>query len=100
MVVVEKKNTRDATSDELEAEPEAYYRMCDALERLNERVVVEPYFVPKERVLNLEARGASFYSELDNAHGYWQRGIDSRDRHLFAFTLPNGRRVQWTVLPM
>ncbi|MCI34964.1 polyprotein-like, partial [Trifolium medium] len=65
---------------------------------LNHFLRDDKFPIPKTATLNTFIKDAQIYSKFDMKSGFWQLGIDPRDRYKTAFCIPNAQ-YQWTVLP-
>ena len=78
--------------------PNGGLRFCLDYRGLNEITHKTRYQLPRIDDLLDAARGASFFSALDLAGGYFQLRIAEKDRVKTAFSTPYGH-YEWTVLP-
>ena len=79
--------------------PNGGLRFCLDYRGLNDITVKTRYQLPRIDDLLDTAKGASYFSTLDMAGGYFQIKIASEDRAKTAFSTPFGH-FEWTVLPM
>lgn len=79
--------------------PNGGLRFCLDYRGLNDITVKTRYQLPRIDDLLDTANGASYFSTLDMAGGYFQIKIASEDRAKTAFSTPFGH-YEWTVLPM
>ena len=66
--------------------------------QLNTKLRNDVYPLPVINDVTDALGGATIFTHLDLASGYWQIPIAEKDRHKTAFILPNGL-YQFTVLP-
>ena len=74
-------------------------RFCLDYRALNAITVKTRYQLPRIDDLLDAARGASYFSTLDMASGYYQLKIAPEDREKTSFATPFGQ-YEWNVLPM
>ena len=74
------------------------YRFCVDYRQLNTKLRNDVYPLPVINDVTDALGGATIFTHLDLASGYWQIPIAEKDRHKTAFILPNGL-YQFTVLP-
>ena len=79
--------------------PNGGLRFCLDYRALNNITVKTRYQLPRIDDLLDAARGASHFSTLDLAGGYFQLKITPQDREKTAFSTPFGQ-FEWNVLPM
>ena len=79
--------------------PNGKLRFCLDYRRLNARTVKDSGNIPLMPEMLDELAGASLFSALDLASGYYQLALDNNSRPLTAFPTPYGL-YQWTVMPM
>ena len=74
------------------------WRFCVDYRLLNAKLRNDVYPLPVINDVTDALNGATIFSHLDLASGYWQIPIAEKDRHKTAFILPNGL-YQFSVLP-
>jgi hypothetical protein len=79
--------------------PNGGLRFCLDYRALNAITVKMRYPLPRIDDLLDAARGASWFSALDLASGYFQIRIKDEDRHKTAFNTPFGH-FEWACMPM
>ncbi|KAJ3616056.1 hypothetical protein Zmor_012087 [Zophobas morio] len=97
-VVVAKRGLEYAFEEDLRKESESHVRMCDYLRDLNEQFVVKQYKVPNKKLI-MKARNSEYFTNLDNAKEFYPRALAKESRKFLIFIMPDGRSVQWAVLP-
>ncbi|KAI5427421.1 hypothetical protein KIW84_032730 [Lathyrus oleraceus] len=65
---------------------------------LNHFLKDDKFPIPKASSLNVFIKDAQSYSKFNLKSGFWQLGIDPKDRYKTAFNIPN-TQYQWTMLP-
>ncbi len=73
-------------------------RMCIDYRAANNITIKNRYPLPRIDDLLDQLNGASCFSGLDLAAGYWQIGIREQDRYKTSFRTPQGL-YQWKVMP-
>ena len=63
-------------------------RICVDLKRLNEAVIREKYVLPTLEDIISKLSGATVFSSLDAASGFWQIPLDNNSRKLTTFITP------------
>ena len=79
--------------------PDGTLRMCIDYRGLNAVTERDVYPLPRAEDLYARVKGNKVFSSLDLLKGYWQIGLQPRDRHLTAFVTPEGL-WEYKVLPM
>lgn len=79
--------------------PDGSLRMCIDYRGLNAVTERDVYPLPRAEDLYSKIKGKTVFSSLDLLKGYWQIGIQPCDRHLTAFTTPQGL-FEYKVLAM
>ena len=74
------------------------WRFCIDYRQLNTKLKLDVYPLPIINDVIDSLNGATIFSHLDLASGYWQLPIAEKDQPKTAFILPNGL-YQFTVLP-
>ncbi|MCH94305.1 polyprotein-like [Trifolium medium] len=65
---------------------------------LNHFLRDDKFPIRKTATLNTFIKDAQIYSKFDMKSGFWQLGIDPKERYKTAFCIPNAQ-YQWTILP-
>jgi hypothetical protein len=79
--------------------PDNTLRMCIDYRGLNAVTERDVFPLPRAEDLYAKVKGKKVFSSLDLLKGYWQIGIQPKDRHLTAFTTPDGL-YEYKVLAM
>ena len=79
--------------------PDGTLRMCVDYRGLNAVTERDVYPLPRAEDLYARVKGKKVFSSIDLLKGYWQVAIQPRDRHLTAFTTPEGL-FEYKVLAM
>ena len=74
-------------------------RMCIDFRALNEVTVKDAYPIPRIGQTLDALEGASVFSSLDLASGYWQVPLAPNDRHKTAFVTPDGGLYEFVKMP-
>ena len=74
-------------------------RMCIDFRALNEVTVKDAYPIPRIGQTLDALEGASVFSSLDLASGYWQVPVAPSDRHKTAFVTPDGGLYEFVKMP-
>jgi hypothetical protein len=73
-------------------------RICENFRKLNRRTAIDPFPMPRVDDLIDWTGGASCFSKIDFASGFWQIEIEEGSRPFTAFSTPSGH-YQWTRMP-
>jgi hypothetical protein len=79
--------------------PDGTLRMCVDYRGLNAVTERDVFPLPRAEDLFAKVKGKRVFSSIDLLKGYWQVAIQPRDRHLTAFTTPEGL-FEYKVLAM
>jgi Reverse transcriptase (RNA-dependent DNA polymerase)/Integrase zinc binding domain/RNase H-like domain found in reverse transcriptase/Chromo (CHRromatin Organisation MOdifier) domain/Aspartyl protease len=79
--------------------PDGTLRMCVDYRGLNAVTERDVFPLPRGEDLYQRVKGKKVFSSIDLLKGYWQVAIQPRDRHLTAFTTPEGL-FEYKVLAM
>jgi Reverse transcriptase (RNA-dependent DNA polymerase)/RNase H-like domain found in reverse transcriptase/Integrase zinc binding domain/Chromo (CHRromatin Organisation MOdifier) domain/Aspartyl protease len=79
--------------------PDGTLRMCVDYRGLNAVTERDVFPLPRAEDLYTRVKGKKVFSSIDLLKGYWQVAIQPRDRHLTAFTTPEGL-FEYKVLAM
>src|SRR6266498_489736 len=73
-------------------------RMCIDYRDLNARTKKNSYPIPRQTEIFTSFQRAQWFTSLDLASGYWQVGMDEKDKEKTAFITPWGL-FEWNVMP-
>ena len=73
-------------------------RLCVDYREVNKRTKVTPWVLPRADELLQRMAGASFFSSLDAASGYWQIPLSDKAKEITAFSVGD-RHFQFKVMP-
>ena len=74
------------------------WRLCVDYRKLNSQTVRMATPLPKPRDIMAKLGGSTVFTALDLASGYWQIGVNPKDRHKTAFVTPWGL-YEFNVMP-
>src|SRR6266536_2073401 len=72
--------------------------MCIDYRDLNAKTKKNSYPIPRQTEIFASFQGAQWFTSLDLASGYWQVGMDKKDKEKTAFITPWGL-FEWNVMP-
>ena len=96
--IIERSSSNWAAPIVLVKKKDGSLRMCVDYRRLNAVSPSDAYPMPRVEDLIDRLGGARYITTLDLSRGYWQVPVDTKSRHLTAFTTPFGL-FQFKVMP-
>jgi hypothetical protein len=96
---IEPSNSSWSSSVLFVPKPNNKLRFCVDFRALNQRTVLDRGTIPNQSELLDGLQGATVFSALDLASGYYQLELDKGSRSYTAFPTPYGL-YQWKVMPM
>ena len=79
--------------------PDATFRLCVDYRLLNKSTIRDRFPIPNARDLFDRLQGASVFTKMDLASGFWQLRLHPDSEAATAFSTPDGH-FQWRVMPM
>src|SRR6266508_5734234 len=73
-------------------------RMCIDYRDLNAKTKKNSYPITKQTEIFASCQGVQWFTSLDLASGYWQVGMDEKDKEKTVFITPWGL-FEWNVMP-
>ena len=73
-------------------------RMCIDYRDLNAKTKKNSYPIPRQTEIFASFQGAQWFTSLDLASGYWQVGMDEKDKEKTAF-ITSWELFEWNVMP-
>ena len=98
MGVIERAQSPYSSPILLVRKPDGSFRFCVDFRRFNRVLRFDGEPMPDVEHLFAQVGSAKYFSKLDLTKGYWQIPMREADKHMTAFTTPQGQ-FQWLVMP-